>query len=642
MKTILPTTLALAFATGFLSAADNNEPLSPYFQIHGEHKTDVFPLKETHAEVGISGTIAQVTLTQTYTNDGENPIDATYIFPASTGAAVNGMTMTIGGRVLIAKIERKEEARKKFEKAKSENRSASLLSQERPNVFQMEVARIMPGDEVKLTLRYSELLVPVAGVYEFLIPTAIGPRYTGGGKAEDFTKNPFLGKGAKTVATFSVSLTLGTPLPLQSLACPSHEVAIDFLDKDRATLKLPPVPPDRDFIVRYRLAQDRIASGLLLHEGQGENFFVLQVEPPQEVREQDIPTRDYVFLIDVSGSMGGFPINLAKKLFRDLIGSLRPTDTFNVVLFAGDSDVLSPQPLAATEGNLEKAVALLSNYNGSGGTELIAGMRTALALPTEKDVSRSLVLITDGYISAEPDVFELIRSGANGTNIFPLGVGSSVNRHLIDGLARIAGNDSFVVTHSGETSDAVERFRVAISSPVLTGVTVTGDGFHPTDLQPRKLPDLFANRPLSLIGKWNGEPKGTLTLSGITGEGKTYEKTFEVSEAAKDMSNPSLPTLWARETVRSLADYAELTGKPEIIEEVTEVGLKYELLTPYTSFVAVDEMPRESEQASVPIIQALPLPSGTGNGAIGGSVPEPDTFILIALVLVSTALLRIR
>jgi len=506
----------------------------------------------------------------------------------------------------------------------------------------MEVARIMPGDEVKLTLRYSELLVPVAGVYEFLIPTAIGPRYSGGGKAEAFTKNPFLGKGAKTVANFSVSLTLGTPLPLQSLACPSHEVAIDFLDKDRATLKLPPVAPDRDFIVRYRLAQDRIASGLLLHEGQGENFFVLQVEPPQEVREQDIPTRDYVFLIDVSGSMGGFPINLAKKLFRDLIGSLRPTDTFNVVLFSGDSDVLSPQPLAATKGNLEKAVALLSNYNGSGGTELIAGMRTALALPTDKDVSRSLVLITDGYISAESDVFELIRNGANGTNIFPLGVGSSVNRHLIDGLARIAGNDSFVVTHSGETSDAVERFRAAISSPVLTGITVTGDGFQPTDLQPRKLPDLFANRPLSLIGKWNGEPKGTLTLSGITGEGKTYEKTFEVSEAAKDMSNPSLPTLWARETVRSLADYAELTGKPEIIEEVTEVGLKYELLTPYTSFVAVDEMPRESEQASVPIIQALPLPSGTGNGAIGGSVPEPDTFILIALVLVSTALLRIR
>ncbi len=195
MKTILPATLALAFATGLLSAAiPENEPLSPYFKIHGEQKTDVFPLKETHAEVGISGTIAQVALTQTYANDGENPIDATYIFPASTRAAVNGMTMTIGERVMTAKIARKEEARKTFEKAKRENKSASLLSQQRPNVFQMEVARIMPGDEVKLTIRYSVLLVPVSGVYEFIIPTAIGPSVCGRWESRGFHKEFFSSK----------------------------------------------------------------------------------------------------------------------------------------------------------------------------------------------------------------------------------------------------------------------------------------------------------------------------------------------------------------------------------------------------------------------------------------------------------------
>jgi Ca-activated chloride channel family protein len=501
----------------------------------------------------------------------------------------------------------------------------------------------MPGDEVKLTLRYTELLVPTDGQYEFVLPTAIGPRYGGGGKAESFTENPYLGEGAKTVSTYAVDLAVGTPLPLKALACPSHPAAaIDFKAADRATLKLPPSPPDRDFILRFRLAQEKIASGLLLHEGAGENFFVLQVEPPLEVRERDIPARDYVFLIDVSGSMGGFPINLAKKLFRDLIGGLRPTDTFNVVLFAGSSEVLSPQPLAATEANIEKAVTLLSRHNGGGGTELGAGMSTALALPVDKDVSRSLILITDGFISAEAEVFELIRNGAKGTNIFPLGVGSSVNRHLIEGLAHIAGNDSFVVTHSGETQDALERFRTAVASPVLTGITVTGSGFKTTEHQPRKLPDLFAGRPLTLIGKWEGQPRGTITLSGITGEGKTYEKTFDVAEAAEDMANPSLPTLWARETVRSLADYAELTGKPEIIAEVTEIGLKYELLTPYTSFVAVDELPRETAEAPVPVTQPLPLPSGVSGGAVGGSVPEPDAFILIALVLVTTTLMRIR
>ena len=217
-----------------------------------------------------------------------------------------------------------------------------------------------------------------------------------------------------------------------------------------------------------------------------------------------------------------------------------------------------------------------------------------------------------------------------------------MNRHLIEGLAHIAGNDSFIVTHSAETRDAVERFRTAISSPVLTGISVDGDGFMLSELRPRKLPDLFANRPLTLIGKWEGKPEGSVTLSGVTGEGKTYNKTFEVSEVATSMSNPSLPTLWARETVRILADYAELTGNPEIVEEVTQVGLKYELLTPYTSFVAVDEEVRVTAEAPVAVTQAIALPNGVGQKAIGGSVPEPDAFILIALALISTALLRIR
>jgi Ca-activated chloride channel family protein len=268
-------------------------------------------------------------------------------------------------------------------------------------------------------------------------------------------------------------------------------------------------------------------------------------------------------------------------------------------------------------------------------------LKTAIALPTEKDISRSLVLITDGYISAEPEVFELIRIGANGTNIFPLGVGSSVNRHLIEGLAHIAGNDSFVVTNSSETQDAVSRFREAISSPVLTGITVKSEGFSISDFQPGQLSDLFANRPLTLIGKWSGEAKGTIELSGITGEGETYTQKFQVAEAARNLANPALRPLWAREKVRSLADYAELTGKKEIIEEVTAIGLKYELLTPYTSFVAIDEMPRESDSPAVAVNQPLPLPHGVSSGA-GGSVPEPNTFLMIALVLIATTLLRIR
>lgn len=632
--------LSLFFALATFTQASEQ---SPHFQVHGEHQLDSFPLKSSHSKVSITGPIAQVELTQSYTNDGDKPIDATYIFPASTKAAVHGMTMKIGERTIIAEIQEKQQARKTFEKAKKENKSASLLTQKRPNVFSMEVARILPGDELTLTLRYSEILVPNSSLYELVIPTAIGPRYSEGTKSEESISNPFLNKGDTTPTRFSVDLSLTSPLPIKSLACPSHDQAkITFTSKTDAQLNLPAVLPDRDFILRYQLAGQQIQSGLLTHQGEDENSFLLQLEPPVEVTSQDIPERDFIFVIDVSGSMKGFPLNLAKDLFRDLTTTLRPEDSFNMLLFAGANELLSTKSLSATKGNIDKAVNFLERARGNGGTRLLNALDQALALPHDRDRSRSLVLISDGFIDAEAKVFDLIKNKASGTNIFPLGVGSSVNRHLIEGLSHFAGNDHFIVSHSTETDEAKERFRKSISTPVLTNIQLKADGIALTDLLPARQPDLFAGQPLSLVGKWTGQA-GTITMTGTTGNGQKISQSFTITPKE---TNPSLPVLWARAKVRELSDFATLTERESETAEVTKLGLKYQLLTPFTSFVAVAPKARENKADSFAIKQAQPLPQGVSKsakaGGSSGSVPEPASGLLVMLVGLLSLTLRVR
>lgn len=637
MKRALPL-LALLISLAFGSEK------SPYFEIHGDHDIDCFPLKSSHSQVTITGPIAQVVLTQTYTNDGDKPIDATYLFPSSSGAAVHGMTMKIGDRTIKAEIQEKQKARETFEKAKKEKKSASLLTQKRPNVFSMEVATILPGDALTLTLNYSEILKPNSGDYEFLIPTAIGPRYREGASSPNTVDNPFLSEGQKTITRFSVNVNLTSPLPIQNLACPSHEQAtITFTSKTSASLELKAAEPDRDFIVQYQLAGKKILSGLLTHKGSEENTFLLQLEPPREIKPQDIPERDFIFVIDVSGSMKGFPLNLAKDLFTGLAEELRTEDRFNMLLFAGANKVLSGKSLKATKANIDRAINFLNSTDGTGGTRLLNALEEALELPHDHDRSRSLVLISDGYIDAETEVFDLIKNKATGTNIFPLGVGSSVNRHLLEGLSHFAGRDHFIVTHSTECDAAVTRFKNIISTPVLTNIQITSQDATLSDLLPARQPDLFFGQPLSLVGKWQGS--GTITITGTAGNGEKITQNFKIPESS---DQPSLPTLWARTKVKELSDFAQLTGRDFEKKKLTELGLKYQLLTPFTSFVAIAEEVRKTKNKSISVTQAKPMPQGVSNSAkspssgSSGSVPEPSSGLLILLVGALTLSLRIR
>jgi Ca-activated chloride channel homolog len=647
----------IAIATATLSASaqtQDDKTLSPYFFVQGDPSVDQLPLKDTHVEIAVSGVIADVKVLQTYRNEGSRPINASYVFPASTRAAVYAMRMRIGDQVVVAKIKEREVAKQEFETAKKEGKSASLLEQHRPNVFSMSLANIMPQDQIEIELRYTELLVPTNGIYEVIFPTVVGPRYSGQPQStapanDGWVKSPYLHEGTKPGSSLHISTRISAGLPIQDLHCVSHQIFPQWQSPSVARLTLDDADPfqgNRDFVLRYRLAGDQITSGLLLFQGQDENFFLYMAQPPQRITADDIPPREYIFVVDVSGSMEGFPLNTSKQLLRDLIGQLRPTDLFNVVLFAGDSTVLSTTSLQANQENIAGAIRLLEQQRGSGGTELLAAIKQAMSLPQKASVSRSIVLVTDGYISGEQGVFDYIRDNLDQCNVFSFGIGSSVNRYLIEGVAKAGMGEPFIVTQETEAPAIAAKFREYIQSPLLTDIHVRSVGFDTYDVHPAHLPDLLAQRPVILFGKWRGPVSGSFELYGKTGRGD-YVTRLDVAGVQADEANRALRYLWARSRIAELSDYGARDLADDKVKEITSLGLKYNLLTRYTSFIAVREEVRNLLEPAKDVDQPLPLPLGVSDLAIGeetevGTEPELIWLMTASLVLALIMIIRGR
>jgi len=633
MSKIIKTTLFILAGFVFFTSTiyakpeiSDDKTLSPYFFVKSDDpEIDQLPLKSTSVNVNVAGVIADVTVKQVYKNQGQTPLEAIYMFPASTKAAVYGMKMTIGERTIIAKIKKREDARKAYERAKQQGKSASLLEQHRPNVFQMNVANILPGDVITVELKYTELLVPTDSVYRFIYPTVVGPRYTEksantASSYDRWTKNPYLHQGELQANTLRINVNLLAGLPIKDIGCRSHKVNIDYKGPDHALVHLKKSEKhggNRDFILKYRLAGNKIDSGLLLFDGKKENHFLLMLQPPKRVRTSEIPPREYVFIVDVSGSMNGFPLNISKKLLKNLIGNLRPSDRFNVLLFAGGSSVMSNHSIAATRQNINRAINLIERQRGGGGTRLLPALQQALALPGTEGFSRSIVIATDGYVAVEEEAFDLIRNNLGNANMFTFGIGSSVNRHLIEGMARVGMGEPFVITRPDEADEKAQNFRKLIQTPVLTNIEIDYGRFKAYDVEPVSIPDVLADRPIIIFGKYLGKPKGTITVRGATGD-RDFLKEIKVKTVSPSKNNSALRYLWARHKIAILSDYNRLKPNDERIKEVTSLGLSYNLLTAYTSFVAIDNQKRLRNGKAVTVKQPLPLPEGVSDSAVGG------------------------
>jgi Ca-activated chloride channel homolog len=623
---------------------------SPYFFIKSNDPTiDQLPLKSTRVDVRIAGVIADVTVTQQYKNEGTRAIEARYVFPGSANAAVYAMNVRLAERLLTARIKEKQAARIEYEAAKTQGKTAALLEQQRPNVFEMNVANILPGDDVRVELRYTELLIPRDGQYQFVYPTVVGPRYnspSGSAAKEKWVSNLYAPANTAIDTVFDLNVQMTTPIGIKQVQSTSHDVEVEGEGTTTAKVSLPDtgkVQNNRDFILNYRLAGDVIESGVMLFKGAEENFFLAMVQPPKVVPATAINPREYIFLVDISGSMHGFPLETSKAMLQKLIGQLRPSDTFNVMLFSGSAQMLNERSVPATKANIDQAIATINQQRGGGSTEIVPALKRIAAYPKPADVARTVIIVTDGYVAVEKEVFQLVRKHLNSTNVFAFGIGSSVNRHLMDGIARAGQSEPFIITKPAEATKEAERFKKMIEAPVLTQVKAKFEALEVYDVEPANLPDVLSERPVIVFGKWKGEldkeKAGKIIIEGMSANG-AYRNVVEVNDRVAQ-NTAALRYLWARSRITQLSDQEALEGGDGQRAAILSLGLKYNLLTQYTSFIAVDQVVRNLDlQPNAQVQQPLPLPEGVSNLALGvevPSTPEPETWLALLVALLAAA-----
>lgn len=623
-------TATTARAFGELPLTSAQELPRPGFELAAGTSVDALPLQSQRTTVDVAGVVARIQLEQVWVNRGTVPIEATYVFPTSTRAAVHDLRIRIGKeRQLIAEIRAKETAQKIFDAAREQGQTAGLLEQQRPNAVTMHLTNVMPGETITVFVEASELIRPIDGIYEFVLPQTLGPRFAGNPTTVDeaFVDNGFIKGKASTVDT-TIDVTVRSPIGVRGIGSPTHAVAPRFASANEGRVLIhssaDDVVADRELVLRWRLAADTVQTGVMLFRDNqtNEHFFMLLGEAPPEVSAATAPPREVVFVVDVSGSMSGFPLQTAKALVRELTTELRPTDTFNIVFFAGGSDVLSTSgSLPATAANLRLGHAMIDAMQGGGGTMLLEALKTSFDLPRGAvdgiGRSRAIVVVTDGMISAERAAFTLVKDRIGDATLFAFGVHGSVNRHLIEGLAAAGRTEPFVVQDATMTQRAVDHFRTVAARPALTNVTVAFDGFNATDLEPSTPTDLYPGRPLVVLGRFTGPSSGQVTVTGTGVGGVAYSNVIAIEDNLERAEHAPLRQLWARERVARLADRDAPDDKA--LAEVERLGLRYRLLTERTSFVVVDPTTRNRNGELAAVQQPSVLPKDMSTSfALGG------------------------
>ncbi len=559
---------------------------------------------------------------------------------------INGMTMMVGEREIRAVIKEREEARKIYERARTAGHTAALLDQERPNIFTQSVTNIPPGGRVEIKLSVIELLKYEAGVYEFAFPLVVGPRYIPGnptappdrGTMPDTDQVPDASRISPPVAgvhtgdahaghDVSMEVNLAAGVPVGDVESTSHKIFADRAGPDSYHIKLADetVLADKDFILKYKVAGVGIGDAVLAHSNKSGGYFTLILQPPDKVPDEAVVPRQLIFVLDTSGSMWGFPLEMAKKTIQRALDNLRKDETFNLITFSGDTKILFPEPVPATPQNVAKAKQVLAGAYGSGGTEMMKAIRTALGddagagKPMEADPIRVVCFMTDGYVGNDAEIIAEIKKHSD-ARVFSFGIGTSVNRFLLAKMAEEGHGDVEFVTAPGEAQAAADRFYERVHSPVLTNISIDWNGLPVTDVYPKNVRDLFSAKPIVITGRFTGNPAGKITIKGYQGSGD-FARSIPIDFSSAGAANAALEKIWARNKVEDLMsqDWSGIqSGDSKHKAEIIQVGLEHSLATQYTSFVAVEERTVVSDGKPVRIEVPVELPEGVSPLAVPG------------------------
>ncbi|WP_082859456.1 marine proteobacterial sortase target protein [Microbulbifer sp. Q7] len=646
----------------------------------------------TEADIRVRGLVAEVTLAQQFRNTSNHWQEAVYVLPLPENAAVNGLEIVIGERRIVGKVREREEARKVYKKAREAGQRAALLEQQRPNLFTSRVANIAPGETVSVEVHYLQNLRFDSGQFSLRLPSTLTPRFMPGSPAASVQAVSLNAHGwslptdqvpdadqispvmmpAAALASLGnshqmkIRIDLGMGLPLADIYSPYHEVSLrrEENQRYRVSLKQGAVPMDRDFVLFWRPQSSAMPSAALFAEQSAiaaepsAQYLQLLLLPPQEALAARKLPREVVYVVDTSGSMGGNSIRQAKESLLLALSRLTAADRFNIIEFNSSHQNLFPRPLAATPANIQHARHWVEALQATGGTHMAPALSEALSQqldPQAGELVRQVVFITDGAVGNEAALFEIIRQRLGEARLFTVGIGSAPNSFFMRKAAQY-GRGSFV--HIGELAQVQSKMGALfekLESPLVTDLQVQWPAGVKVAVYPQRLPDLYRGEPVRLVARVEGnalgnDASGEVVVSGRLA-GKRFSRTLSLSQLTVEASGKGIGSLWAREKIAALRDAQRERGPlndPEAVdplrEQILGLALGYQLTSPYTSFVAVEETPVRPLSDS---LRSSPVPNAVAHGQILQSFTYPATatgvygqMMLAAVLLALGGLLR--
>lgn len=625
-------------------------------------QTHLLPMLESDIDVSVEGDMATVAITQTFVNDTQVPMQAEYLFPLNQTAAVYGMDMIVGDETITAVIKEKAKAEAAFKKAAEEGKAAALLTQHRPNMFTQKIANLMPGLTIKVTLRYVQMVPKIDGQHELVIPLVVGPRYVGASAedeivlASDDDAVPLQANtwtisevpahppvyGIDLPETFnservSFDLKMISGVSVSGFGSTTHPLTVETTDLGLSARFAEGREMDNeDLVVRYSLGGEQLEATSLSHSDERGGFVTLMVEPPALPNEAAVAPRELVFVLDTSGSMRGAPMRASKRFMDFALRGLRPSDYFRIIPFANSARSFSDGAMRATPENLRAGRRYVGSLDAGGGTEIDNAIRTAFATQQPANTMRIVVFLSDGYIGDEAQVLRTVNREIGDARIFAFGIGSSVNRYLLDAMANEGRGYARYVPVGEDPNEVAETLAADLKSPLLTDISIDWGDLDVSDVVPARIPDLFAGQGLRVYARHDGTSEtARITVKGLV-QGRSAEMPVELV-LTNNKEAAALPLVWARNKIAGLTREVAIRQNPGAADaEITRLGLEFSLQTKNTSFVAVSEARvNTTGRGAIPAKVALPKPSGVPNTAFSGaSTPEPQAifgFIIVAV-----------
>jgi len=571
------------------------------------------PRVHTAVRMNVSGIIARVEVRQEFTNPSDEWVEGLYAFPLPDNSAVNALHMLVGKRVIVGEIREKIEAQRLYEQARNNGQRASVVHQQRPNIFRTAVANIAPQETIVVTIAYLQILDQQGGRYSLRFPLTITPRYIPGVQLEAAltatSETPVLALSAQHDAhdtatlgdlhpalshpntqrqsvSFDIEIDAGTVI--DNIASAYHAIDVDEANGAyRVRLARGLVAPDRDFELAWTpVVLGGPATALFRERTDAGEHVLLMFMPPQD-RVPIAAPREVIFIIDTSGSMQGESIEQARASLLKGLETLGPADRFNVIQFNSVFEVMFEAPRAASAENLARARRYVSSLRADGGTEMLPALRAAFAMPRSVEHLRQIVFITDGAVSNEAELMHAIKEDMGDARLFVVGIGSAPNGYFMRTAAQTGRGTFTFIGAAREVEQKMAELLRKLTHPVLTNIELRWPGGIVPEYAPAQIGDLYADEPLVISARLPAKASGVLTISGRAGT--TWTRQISLDDAD---TSPGVATLWARNRIADLMNLqTQRVSDAEIRALVLPLALEYGLVSKYTSLVAIDKTP---------------------------------------------------